>query len=136
MTTNIEHQAFSSEEKVQEIARIIFRMSDAVHHALRRLSSNILTSGSLTAYALLTEEYALRSRANILLIEANRLVILDFDISQEELIASLSKIEVRFDSVTNLDDLSELLVALMLFSNSIVSKKKRIISLLFDNLMN
>jgi hypothetical protein len=134
MNVNIELQAFSSEDAVKEIAQEIIHMSDVIHRVLRGLSPNIITDENFTSYALLTEEYALRSRANILLIDAKRFVFMDSGISQDELIKSLSKIEEKFNSVTCLKDLSMLIVALMLFANSIVSKHKRIISFMFAEL--
>jgi hypothetical protein len=61
MANDTELQAFSSEEKVQNIAKAFISISNAIHQTLRRLSSNIIISGPLTSYALLTEEYALRA---------------------------------------------------------------------------
>jgi hypothetical protein len=134
MNTKNELRAFSSEEKVQDIATIILRMSDTIHDALRRLSTNVIDSSPISSYALLTEEYALRARARIILEEAKRLVIQDFEMSQEELISLLTKIKLKFNTVSCIEDLSELLVGMMLFSNSIVSKKSQIISFLLDDL--
>jgi len=48
---------------------------------------------------------------------------------------SLSAIETKLGTVTQLEELSELLSGLTLFSNSIISRKKHIISLLFKNLI-
>ncbi len=134
MTQNIKLQAFSCEAKVQEIARMIIRISDEVHHVLRRLSSEIISNGSLTSYALLTEEYALRSRANILINDAKRFVTVDLDILHDELMALLRKIENQLKTVNEFDILYERLIALMLFANSIVSNNKRVILFLYDEL--
>lgn len=134
MTINIELQALSSERKVHEVAKAIASLSEAVHQALRRLSLNILSSDSVTPYALLTEEYAIRARANILLVDAKRFVIQDLNIMHGELIAFLNKMESKLNEVKCLDELSELVVGLMLFSNSIVSKKERVITFLLQEL--
>jgi hypothetical protein len=129
-------QAFSSEVKVKAVATKIIALSDRVHEALRRLPPDIVTGALLTPYALLTEEYALRFRANILITDAARFVMADFDRSHEEVMSSLQAIETKLNNVNNLDGLSDLLSGLTLFSNSIVSKKKQIISLLFENLVS
>ncbi|WP_019139879.1 hypothetical protein [Noviherbaspirillum massiliense] len=136
MKARSEDQAFSSAEKVAAVATKIVFLLDKVHEALRQLSSNNVTSPLITPYALLTEEYALRFRANILRTDAARFVMSDFEKSHDELMNSLSAIEAKLNKVTNPDDLSDLLNSLMLFSNSIISKKKQIISLLFENLVD
>ncbi len=132
--TDIHSQAFSSEEKVQEIAKAIIRVSDAIHHSLRRMSPHVISNSQITSYALLTEEYALRARANSLLIDAKRFVISDFNFRQSELVDFLSKLEMKFGEICDIDELSELLVGIMLFANSIVSRKNSVIFFLLDNL--
>ena len=127
-------QAFSSEEKVQEFANNIIRISDATHHALRRLSNEILTNDSITSYGLLTEEYALRSRANILKIEAKRFVILDSALLQSELAASLVKIEEMIGNVSTLSKLADLLIAILLFANSVVSRRNNVIEFMYSEM--
>lgn len=127
-------QAFSSEEKVQEIAKAIIRVSDAMHQSLRRMSPHVISNSQITSYALLTEEYALRARANILLIDASRFVTPDFNFPQGELVDFLSKLEMKFGEIVDIDELSELLVGVMLFANSIVSRKSSVIFFLLKNL--
>lgn len=134
MSENILDQAFSSEEKIVAVARLIVRLSDRVHDSLRKLSPDSQRNGLITSYALLTEEYALRSRANILLTEAKRFVIPDFEINQEEVVTALLEIEEKLINVTNLLALSDILSDLTLFSNSISSKKKAVILFLYRNL--
>lgn len=135
MNPQLESQALSSGERVKELATKLIYLSGTVHDALRRLSSDNATNVLLTPYALLTEEYALRFRANILLTDAERFVIPDFETPHGELMTSLSAIETKLGTVTQLEELSELLSGLTLFSNSIISRKKHIISLLFKNLI-
>ena len=126
--------ALSSVDNVREVARIITFNSDGVHAALRRLSATITGSESVASYALLTEEYALRARAHILENDANRFVVNDFDVTQEDLLVELKETEARFAKVENIDELSELLIALILFSNAIVSRKNSVLRFLFKNL--
>lgn len=127
-------QALSSIEKVRFISSLITKNSDAIHSALRRFSANPDANGAGTSYAMLTEEYALRARAHILGNDARRFVLSDFLVTQDELIAELNATEERFRGVANLDELSELVIALILFSNAIVSRKNSVLSFLFNNL--
>ena len=134
MSEKIHGYALSSLEKVREVSAIITKNSDAIHSALRRFSAAVPTTGSGTAYALLTEEYALRARAHILGNDAERFVVSDFLVSQEELVRELLDTEERFRSLGNLDELSDLVTALILFSNAIVSKKNTVMLFLLKNL--
>ncbi|MES2150270.1 MAG: hypothetical protein V4508_10800 [Pseudomonadota bacterium] len=98
------------------------------------MSPHVISNSQITSYALLTEEYALRARANILLIDARRFVTPDFNFPQGELIDFLSKLEMKFGEIVDIDELSELLVGVMLFANSIVSRKSSVIFFLLKNL--
>lgn len=126
--------ALSSLDRVREVAAIITSNSDAVHAALRRFSDSRTGNQAAASYALLTEEYALRARAHILCNDANRFVLTDFEVTQKELIAELESTEARFGNVQNIDELSELLIALILFSNAIISRKNSVLLFLFKNL--
>jgi hypothetical protein len=126
---------FTSEECVREIAVTIMRMSEAIHHSLRQLASAPHDDHATTSpYALLTEEYALRARANMLLIEAKRLARPDFPASQAEVLDVLSKVETRLLQSSSLDELNELIASLILFTSSIVSRKNEIIGVLLENM--
>lgn len=128
-------QAFSSAESVREIALQVMRMSEAIHQALRTYTSAPPADPSTTsAYALLTEEYALRARASMLLIEAKRLARPEFPVSQEDLLATLTKVETKLSQSSSLDELSELIMSLLLFTSSIISRKNQVISMLLQNL--
>jgi hypothetical protein len=128
-------QAFSSAESVREIALQVMRMSEAIHHALRKHTSASPADPSTTsAYALLTEEYALRARASMLLIEAKRLARPDFPVSEEAVLATLTQVEAKLSQSSSLDELSELITSLQLFTNSIISRNNQVISMLLQNL--
>lgn len=127
--------AFSSAESVRDIALSVMRMSEAIHNALRQLTSASQADRVMTSpYALLTEEYALRARANMLLIEAARLVRLDFQVSHAAVLDILKQVEKRLSQSTSLDDLGEIMAALFLFTSSIISRRNHVISTLLDNL--
>jgi len=126
--------ALSSLDQVREIAGMITSNSDAVHAALRRFSNATTGNQAVASYALLTEEYALRARAHILGNDANRFVLADFEVTQKDLVVELKATEARFGNVQNIDELSELLIALILFSNAIISRKNSVLLFLFKNL--
>ena len=128
-------QAFSSAESVREIALQVMRMSEAIHQALRKYTSASPVDPSITsAYALLTEEYALRARASMLLIEAKRLARPDFPVRQEDVLATLTQVETRLSQSSSLDELSELITGLLLFTSSIISRNNQVILMLLQNL--
>jgi hypothetical protein len=125
--------AFSSEEHIRQVALRISRMSEAIHHNLRQLTEEP-NSNSSALYSLLTEEYALRARANILLIEGKRFARPGFPASQQEVLSALDDVEAAFGSVWSPEELTELIVGLMLFANSIASGNNPLIALLLNDL--
>jgi hypothetical protein len=128
-------RAFSSAESVREIALHVMRMSEAIHHALRQLTSTPSADQTATSpYALLTEEYALRARANMLLIEAARLARPDFPVSQGSVLEILKRVETRLSQSASLEQLSDVVVALLLFTSSTISRRNQVISTLLENL--
>lgn len=127
--------ALASGERVREIALRLMHMSEAIHHALRQLTSAPSAAPSGTSpYALLTEEYALRARASILLIEAERLARPDFPVSQGAVLDILEHVETALSQSNSSDDMNELIASLLLFTSSIVSRRNQIIAVLLDNL--
>lgn len=128
-------QAFSSADSVRDIALQVMRMSEAIHQALRQHTAAAPADPKTTsAYALLTEEYALRARASMLLIEAKRLARPDFPISQAEVLATLTQVERQLTQSSSLEELSELISGLLLFTSSIISRNNQVISMLLQNL--
>ena len=128
-------QAFSSAESVREIALHVMQMSEAIHHALRQLTSTPSADQTATSpYSLLTEEYALRARVNMLLIEAERLARPDFPVSQGTVLEILMRVEVRLSRSVSVEQLSDIVVALLLFTSSIISRRNQVISTLLENL--
>lgn len=126
-------QALTSEVQVRELASLFIRMSEAIHHALRELAGS-RSQNAASAYALLTEEYALRSRANMLMIEANRFARPGLDTTQQEMLNTLEAIYAKLKSACTLVELSEIIIGVVLFANSIASPKNHIVSFLLDDL--
>jgi len=135
LDVSLKFPALSSAESVCEISSILMRLSERIHHSLRRLSCHIVNGDSTIAYGLLTEEYSLRSRARNLMTEPDRFVIGDLCIEQQVMVGQLNKIENKLEGVESLDALSKLIIASTLFANSISSKEPRIISYIFHELV-
>jgi hypothetical protein len=125
--------ALTSEEQVRELASLFIRMSEAIHHALRELAGS-KSQNAASAYALLTEEYALRSRANMLMIEASRFARPGLNTTQHEMLDIVEKIHSKLKSACTLEELSEIIIGVILFANSIASRKNHIVTFLLNDL--
>lgn len=128
-------EALSTADQIREISTIFIKMSEAIHHALRELSGS-KSQNAASAYALLTEEYALRSRANMLMIEAERFARPGLAVTQKDMVATLEVIYVKLKSTCSVDELAELIIGVELFANSVASTKNHVISFLLDELKN
>lgn len=109
-------------------------MSEAIHHALRQLAQSLQQHDSSAAYVLLTEEYALRARTNILQVEARRFARTDFPISQDEVMTVLDEVDRALAIVRSPDELTEVIVSLVLFATSIACRNSSITALLLREL--
>lgn len=135
MQQTTESTALSSGESVREIALRLMHMSEAIHQTLRRLTSAPPPGSAMTSpYALLTEEYALRARASILLIEADRLARPEFPATQAVVLDILSRVELALSDSNSSDEMNELIAGLLLFTSSIISRRNQIIWVLLENL--
>lgn len=128
-----ELQALASEEQVHELALLFIRMSGAIHDALRELAGGE-PKNAAPVYALLTEEYALRSRAHMLMIEPSRFARPGLETTQREMLDTLEAIYVKLKSACTLDELSEMIMGVMLFANSTASRKNHIATFLLNDL--
>lgn len=126
--------AFSTEEHVRQVAQRIAGLSEAIHHALRQLTQDLKHVDSSSGYALLTEEYALRARANILHVDAKRFARADFPATQQEVIAILHDVNTALKGACSAQQLTELIVGLVLFATSIACQNNATISLLLGDL--
>ena len=126
--------ACATEDDVRQLAQRMCRVSEALHRRLRLANEGEWQSDSTAVYALLTEEYALRARSNILMIEGKRFARPDFPATQEDLLTVLDDVEAALGTTWSPQALTDLLVALILFANSIASRNNEIISLLLNSL--
>lgn len=134
MEMQIDAPALSTEHQVREVALLLMRMCGTIHDALRKSTSASTQDVSTLPYALLTEEYALRSRANTLLIEAKRLARPGLGTSQQAILDVLQELHFGLESSTSLQQLAELINSVMLFANSLMSMNGRVILFLLNEL--
>jgi uncharacterized protein YicC (UPF0701 family) len=134
MEMQMEDNALSTEQQVRDVALLMMRICGDIHEALRKASSERQREGSALPYALLTEEYALRSRANILIIEAGRLIRKDLKHAQQAILDTLHASQERIASSDSIQELAELINSLVLFSNALMSKDGNVVAYLLDHL--
>jgi hypothetical protein len=134
MENHMESNALQSEQHIRELALSIMRACGAIHDTLRELSGTASKEDNTLPFALLTEEYALRSRANTLLIEAKRLARPGLAVTQQEMLAVLETLDNRIKTVLSLRELAELINSATLFANSVMSMKANVISFLLEDL--
>lgn len=126
--------ALQTEQQVRELALSIMRACGAIHDALRELSGTAKKEDAALPYALLTEEYALRSRANTLLIEAKRLARPGLEIRQQNMLEVLELLDTRIKNSSSLQEVAELINSAILFANSVMSMKAPVVSFLLEDL--
>lgn len=134
MDSSIQTKALESEQQVRELAISLMRVCGAVHDALRELSGLAKKEDSALPYALLIEEYALRSRANTLLIEAKRLSRPELEFFQKDMLEIFEALYTNIKKIASLSELAELIACASLFSNSVMSRKANVIHFLLEEL--
>lgn len=127
------HPALSSHEDVMEFAHCLLRVSDQLHHTLRQLTS-VARNDSGTAYALLTEEYGLRARTNILLNDGARHRLDGLSFSQQDLLRALEQVGRHIENADSLEILSSTVADLATFATSISPGKEKIVNFLASEL--
>jgi hypothetical protein len=125
--------ALHSYEDVKEFANGLLRITDQLHRALRRLTS-MSNDYSGTAYALLTEEYGLRARTNILLHDSARHRLEGLSFSQQDLLRTLEQVGADIEIANSLEMLSSTVADLAMFATSISPGKERVVNFLAGEL--
>jgi hypothetical protein len=82
-------KALASTEAIVKVSDSLSAFAEALHHSLRAISDQ-LNVPTEKAYALITEEYGLRTRLGILRGDAPNRVVKGVDASQEEFLDVLS----------------------------------------------
>ncbi|HRQ58630.1 MAG TPA: hypothetical protein PLN31_14550 [Azoarcus taiwanensis] len=133
MKLSTQQPALATAENVSALANALSKLADKLHHTLRRLTAE--PSGDATiAYALLTEEYALRARANILHNDAGQHTLPDVNFSQAALIETLEAVERRLGEASSLEVVQSIVSDLITFASAINPGKAKVLNFLAQEL--
>lgn len=125
--------ALSTPDDVITLAEALNRLADKLHEALRRLTGQA-TGDTTLAYALLTEEYALRARTNILRNDAHRHTLDELDFGQTAMMHTFDRIEADLQSARTLEEIRSIASDLITFASSITPGKARVMNFLAKEL--
>ena len=129
MNSSSTKPALLTPQDVQELSQGLTHVADALHNALRTLTANPNPDPSL-AYALLTEEYALRARINILINDLDRHTVSGLTFSQTELLRLLDEKSRQVVETDSLETVRSVVSDLITLASAIVPGKARIINFL------
>lgn len=121
--------ALATAENVFALASALSKLADDLHQSLRRLA--VAPSGDATiAYALLTEEYALRARTRVLQNDVGRHILSEINFSQTALIEALEVVAKRLGDANSLEVVQSIVSDLITFASAISPGKARVVNFL------
>ena len=121
--------ALATLKDVTEFARMVVALADSVHAALKRLSASSAKDPDL-GYSVLTEEYAIRARANILLNDSARHTVESAGFSQLDLRNFMVSTDRRIDECASLAELLALSTDLITFASAVSAGNAKVLKLL------
>lgn len=121
--------ALATLEDVMEFARMVLATADSVHAALKRLSASSAKDLDL-GYSVLTEEYAIRARANILLNDSARHLVKNTGFNQADLRNFMVSTERRIVECASMAELLSTSTDVITFASAVSSGNARILKLL------
>lgn len=121
--------ALATQEDVTEFARMVLATANSVHVALKRLSASPAKDPDL-GYSVLTEEYAIRARANILLNDSARHMVENAKFNQADLRNFMVSTESRIEKCASMAELLSASTDLITFASAVSSGNGRILSVL------
>ena len=108
---------------------MVVALADSVHAALKRLSASSAKDPDL-GYSVLTEEYAIRARANILLNDSARHTVESAGFSQLDLRNFMASTDRRIDECASLAELLALSTDLITFASAVSAGNAKVLKLL------
>ncbi len=121
--------ALTTQEDITEFARMVLATADSVHAALKRLSESSAKDLDL-GYSVLTEEYAVRARANILLNDSARHTVENASFTQADLRNFMVATERRIAKCASMAELLSTSTDVITFASAISSGNASILNLL------
>lgn len=121
--------ALSSVDEVVDFARMLSSSAETLHSSLKRLTASAGGDTGL-GYSVLTEEYALRARANILFHDGHRHVVHGAQFTQAELADAMHSVEERIKCASSLNDLLRAATDLITFASAIAAGNAKVLNFL------
>ena len=112
-----------------QFARMVLATADSVHTALKRLSASSAKDPDL-GYSVLTEEYAIRARANILLNDSARHTVENAGFDQADLRNFMVSTSKRIAECASMAELLATSTDLITFASAVSSGNARILNVL------
>lgn len=128
-----EPRALASTESIQEAAVCFESIANALHRSLLRLTELAPTSTE-KIYALITEEYGLRTRARILRGDAENRIVEGVSESQNEFVTLLSNTTKKITDSNSVDETGLIINTVSALCVSIYPGKHKTIEFLIANL--
>jgi hypothetical protein len=125
--------AFSTKECLFEVANKFSAISDSLHISLRGFANEKDVSTQKT-YALITEEYGLRTRLAILRGDSENRLVHGVSTSHESFISLLSHTEVLIKSMKKIDEIAYLINSISVICICIFPGKAKILDFLISSL--
>lgn len=125
--------ALATPEAVIEVADSFASIVEILHNKLRAMSGQINVS-SEKLYALITDEYGLRTRIGILRSDAKNHVVQGLEFSQEALINLLRQTSVFIWQSKSLDEIASVVNSISVICVSVFPGKQQAINFLVDRL--
>ena len=125
--------ALSSPEDLLTVADMMSRIADTLHHTLRSISDH-QSVPSEKLYALITEEYGLRTRLGILRGDRSNRLVEGVQISQNEFESLLLRVMEVIKEARSLEQLGSLVNFVSLLCISIFPGKSRVLNFLISEL--
>ncbi len=128
------HQpALASPDAVSAAADSFLEIADALHLSLRAISEQLGVS-TVQAYALITEEYGLRTRLGILRGDAQNRVVAGVGISQQDFLHLLSSAATFIGHSRSVDQIASVVNTVSVLCVSIFPGKSGTVNYLLDQL--
>jgi hypothetical protein len=125
--------ALASSAAVIEAADSFSAIAESLHHSLRAMSDQ-LSVPTEKAYALITEEYGLRTRLGILRGDAKNRVVIGVTSSQDEFLDLLSSAGQLIRTSRNIDEVAQIVITISALCVSIFPGKQVTVNFLVDRL--
>lgn len=125
--------ALSGVGSVKSLAEKLQSITSEIHATLRRFAISPDTAKD-SGYELLTEEYGLRVRSNILFHNAKKHVVSGVEFSHEDMMVLLEKVRIAVANATTIESLTALVVCVITFASSIWPGRSKVVNFLILDL--